>query len=91
VFLKDMSSEAGYRFIVLDTPPVLAVSDARVLAARADGVVLVVRARHTTNNLVVRARNLLESAGANILGIVLNGTGGEDPESTYYHRYYHKA
>lgn len=91
VFLKDMSSEAGYRFIVLDTPPVLAVSDARVLAARADGVVLVVRARHTTNNLVVRARNLLESAGANILGIVLNGTGGEDPESTYYHRYYHKG
>lgn len=90
-FLKEMSSEAGYRFVVLDTPPVLAVSDARVLAARADGVILVVKARHTTNTLVIRARNLLESAGANLLGIVLNGTGVDDPESTYYNRYYHKG
>lgn len=58
--------------VVVDTPPALAVSDARALARSADGVVLVVRAGRTGAALAAEAEGLLRSDGARVLGAVLN-------------------
>jgi len=91
LFLKEMASTAGYRFVLLDAPPVLPVADARVLCSKADGVVMVVRARRTARNLLLRARDILDNSGANLLGIVLNGADNDDQESSYYRNYYGKA
>ncbi|MCC7176532.1 MAG: polysaccharide biosynthesis tyrosine autokinase [Bryobacterales bacterium] len=87
LFLKDMSS--AFRFVILDTPPLLAVADARVLGAQADGVLLVVRARSTSRRLIQRAQMILQNSGVNPLGTVLNCA--EDSSSMYYSRYYEHA
>jgi capsular exopolysaccharide synthesis family protein len=74
--------------IVLDTPPVLAVTDAAVLAREVDGVVLVARGHTTEAEAVRRARDQLALAGARILGVVMNdvGLGWGDPY--FYESYY---
>ncbi|PYM13293.1 MAG: capsular biosynthesis protein, partial [Candidatus Rokuibacteriota bacterium] len=61
-----------YRWVVIDSPPVLPVSDAAVLAPIVDGVLLVVRAHATPVEAVQVARDRLEFLGAKILGVVLN-------------------
>lgn len=58
--------------VIIDTPPVLAVTDAVVLAPRVDGVILVMRAGHTRREPAKQAKTVLEKAKANIVGIVLN-------------------
>lgn len=70
-FLRD--STDGAELLVLDAPPVLPVADAGVLAARVDGVILVVQIRRTSHEAAVSARRHLESLGARILGVVVNG------------------
>jgi len=61
-----------FPWIVIDSPPVLAVADAAVLASLADGVLLVVRANATPIEAVQVARDRLEALGAHMLGVVLN-------------------
>jgi succinoglycan biosynthesis transport protein ExoP len=58
--------------IVVDTPPVLMVTDATVLSSLVDGVILIARSRVTARAALIRAHRILEGAGANILGCVLN-------------------
>jgi capsular exopolysaccharide synthesis family protein len=60
--------------IMVDSPPVTAVADASILAPRADGVVLVLDARHTRREQARRAKEQLERVNAHILGVVLNNT-----------------
>jgi capsular exopolysaccharide synthesis family protein len=76
--------------VVLDTPPTLVVADANVLAARADGVLLIVNTGHTRRAAVQRAAEGLRQVGANLLGGVLNmvDTGG-GRSAYYYHSYYY--
>lgn len=71
VELLDRAAER-YHWIVIDSPPVLAASDAAVLASSVDGVLLVVRAHATPVDAVQLARERLEALGARILGVVLN-------------------
>ena len=75
------------RAIVVDTPPVLVISDARALASVADGTVLVVRAGKTDPNDALEAKNLLVGDGARLLGTVLNWwdpqRNGQDAYSRY--------
>jgi capsular exopolysaccharide synthesis family protein len=59
--------------VIIDTPPLLAVSDAVVLAPRVDGVMLVLQAGKTRREHAKQARAILEKAKANIVGVVLNG------------------
>ncbi|HEY8498005.1 MAG TPA: CpsD/CapB family tyrosine-protein kinase [Limnochordales bacterium] len=73
--------------VLLDTPPVVALSDAALLAARSDGVLLVVSAHQTPRDVVVAARRQLEQVGARILGVVLNRV--RPTESGRYHYYYY--
>src|SRR5690606_15016137 len=57
--------------LILDAPPVLAVSDARTLAGIVDGTILVVRAGVTNPEEAIDAKALLESDGARLLGVVV--------------------
>jgi Mrp family chromosome partitioning ATPase len=61
-----------YDHIVIDTPPVLPFADAMVLAARADGVILVARSGMSRAAALLRAREVLARSGARLLGVVLN-------------------
>jgi capsular exopolysaccharide synthesis family protein len=84
-FLKAAAS--GYGIVIVDAPPLLPVADARILGMSADGVVLVVRANRTGKDLIRRAWKQLDGAGANVLGMVLNGwepVGAELSTYTYY-------
>ena len=58
--------------MLIDSPPVVAVADARILSRLADVIVLVVRAGHTTRESATMALNVLEADGVPVLGTVLN-------------------
>jgi non-specific protein-tyrosine kinase len=58
--------------VLFDTPPVIAVTDAAVLATRVDGVLLVLQAGQTRRDRAREARQKLEKVKANIIGVVLN-------------------
>jgi capsular exopolysaccharide synthesis family protein len=67
------SLKRRYSYVVIDTPEATTTSDASLLGAIADGVVLVVRQNTTPRQYVEQAYNMLESLGANVLGTVLTG------------------
>ncbi|TWU47517.1 Tyrosine-protein kinase YwqD [Rubripirellula tenax] len=64
-----------FDMIIVDTPPLLAVSDPANLASRVDGVLLVVRLRKNIKPAVAQASRMLETLEANVLGIIVNGVG----------------
>jgi capsular exopolysaccharide synthesis family protein len=68
--IEALKTEA--EFILFDSPPIIAVSDAAVLARRLDGVLLLVSAGKTKRDQAVKAKTQLEKVGANIIGVVLN-------------------
>jgi capsular exopolysaccharide synthesis family protein len=76
-----------YDIIVIDTPPVLAVSDPSVVAAIADGVVVTMRLRRNVRPLASRTFALLESVSANVLGVVVNGVSTEAAYGGYGYSY----
>ncbi len=63
--------------IIIDTPPLLAVSDPGAVAAIVDGVVLTMRLRRNVKPLATRATKILESVDARLLGVVVNGVSSE--------------
>ncbi|HXM22082.1 MAG TPA: polysaccharide biosynthesis tyrosine autokinase [Terriglobales bacterium] len=79
-----------FRYIIIDTPPVLAVTDAVVCARIADAVVLVARSEKTGRQSLVRARDLLKKARANIAGVVVNDLSFDSVEYRQYYGYYGK-
>ena len=78
--------------IVLDSPPVLPVTDAVLLAHLADAVVLVMNGNKSPRDLVRRARDQLAQVGANVVGVVVNNAG-PDWDSAYLYDYdrYHQT
>lgn len=77
----------AFKFVVVDTPPVLTVSDSQLLCKWVDAVVLVVRSGMTPRDLVAQARAKLLRAGANLVGAAINGADLKNPEYLYYSRY----
>ncbi len=69
---------ATYDFVIIDTPPVLAVTDPASVAARADGVIMALRLSKRSRTLAKRAVEQLQTVGANILGVVVNGVESVD-------------
>jgi capsular exopolysaccharide synthesis family protein len=63
--------------IVIDTPPLLAVSDPGAVAGIVDGVLMTMRLRRNVKPLAERAKAILDSVGANLLGVVINGVSSE--------------
>jgi capsular exopolysaccharide synthesis family protein len=76
--------------VVLDTPPLLPVTDAAVAAAQADGALLVVRHGKTSRNQITQSLESLEAVGARTLGTVLNmvPTRGADKHASFGYGYY---
>ena len=78
----------NYDFLVIDSPPVMPVSDAVVLSSLADGMIFVVEAQRTPKHLVRTAIAQLGSNQSKILGIVLNRVDIRGPEYREYYHYY---
>ena len=75
----------SYDYVIVDSPPVLAVADAQVLASKTDAVVLVTSSGKTEKEAAKKSKDLLLHAGANIAGVVLNR---KDKRETQYYYYY---
>ena len=75
----------NFDYVILDTPPVQAVTDSQILSTKADGTILVVRAERTKKESVHNAINLLKKVNANIIGTVLNGTDLSRNKYQYYY------
>lgn len=67
-----------FDMIIIDSPPMLAVSDPSNIVRRADGVVMVVRLRKNVKPLVAQSTRMLETLEANVLGVVVNGVGSNE-------------
>ncbi|KFL14867.1 capsular biosynthesis protein [Geobacillus stearothermophilus] len=76
-----------FDLVIFDTPPVLAVTDAQVLANQCDGTVLVIESGGTEIEAAVKAKELLEAANAKLLGVVLNKRKHRDGGHYYYYQY----
>jgi polysaccharide biosynthesis transport protein len=74
-----------YQYIIIDTPPILLVTDTVVLAPEVDGVIVVARHGMTSREALLKTSNLLTVGGANVLGVLLNAI---DKFSDNYYGYY---
>lgn len=75
-----------YDHVIIDSSPVISVTDAVLLSVQADAVLLIVRSGQTTSAHVRRTRSLLQSVKASLLGIVVNAADLTSPD--YYYYYY---
>jgi polysaccharide biosynthesis transport protein len=77
-----------YKFVVIDSPPIMAATDAVILSALTDGVVLVVWSNETPKEAFSRTRDLLAAVKGRLLGVVLNAVDSGAPDYYYSYRYY---
>ena len=90
--MRDLISELKqhYDFIFFDSPPVMGVSDASILASEVDMTLQVIQYRRYPQPMNIRAKQLIEKVGGNLVGIVLNNINMSQDESYYYYSgYYH--
>jgi polysaccharide biosynthesis transport protein len=77
-----------FKFVVIDSPPIMAATDAVILSVQTDGVLLVVRSGETPKEAFTRTRDLLISVKCHLLGVVLNAVDASAPDYYYSYRYY---
>lgn len=77
-----------YKFVVIDSPPIMAATDAVIISVKTDGVLLVVRSGETPKEAFTRTRDLLASVKCRLLGVVLNAVDSNAPDYYYSYRYY---
>ena len=90
--MKEMISELKqrYDFIFFDSPPILGVSDASILASEVDMVMQVIQYRRYPQLMTIRAKQMIEKVGGNFVGMVLNNINMSQDEGYYYYSgYYH--
>lgn len=73
-----------FDFVIIDTPPLLAVTDACPIAARVDGVILCIRIKKNVRVSAERATEMLANLGANCIGLVVNGVGAQSGYGSQY-------
>ncbi|HWD93001.1 MAG TPA: polysaccharide biosynthesis tyrosine autokinase [Verrucomicrobiae bacterium] len=79
-----------YDFVFFDSPPIMGVSDASILASEVDMTLQVIQYRRYPQPMNIRAKQMIEKVGGNLLGIVLNNINMSQDESYYYYSgYYH--
>ncbi len=76
-----------YDYVLLDSPPILGVTDAAILASEADGVLLVVQYRKYPKIISLRAKRMIENAGGHLMGAVLNNINIMRDDYYYYYHY----
>ncbi|MFD0961654.1 CpsD/CapB family tyrosine-protein kinase [Paenibacillus chungangensis] len=76
-----------YDIVLIDTPPLLAVTDAQIVATKCDGVIMVVNQGKVKRDIAKRAIQNLENVNARILGVVLNNVKRRASEEAYYYYY----
>jgi tyrosine-protein kinase Etk/Wzc len=81
--------EARYDQIIIDSPPLLAVTDAAILAVHADGFVMVLRSGETEQRAAERSVEQLRRLGVRVFGAVLNEVSATSPDESYYLQYYY--
>jgi tyrosine-protein kinase Etk/Wzc len=81
--------EGRYDQIIIDSPPVLAVTDAAILAVHTDGAVLVLRSGETEQRAAERSVDQLRRLGVRVFGAVLNEVSAANPDESYYLQYYY--
>jgi len=88
-YMRSLIREAAkeYKFVVLDSPPLLNLSDSRILATLVDGVILVVGGGTTPRELVQRAYLSAVDAGSHVIGATINFA---DVRNDYYYSGYHQ-
>jgi len=90
--MKDLIHELKqrYDFVFFDSPPIMGVSDASILASEVDMSVQVIQYRRYPQPMNIRAKQMVEKVGGNLVGIVLNNINMSQDESYYYYSgYYH--
>src|SRR5438045_7273512 len=90
--MRDLITELKqrYDFVFFDSPPIMGVSDASILASEVDMTLQVIQYRRYPQPMNVRAKQLIEKVGGNLVGIVLNNINMSQDESYYYYSgYYH--
>lgn len=91
--MEDLLSAArsDFDFVILDTPPVLAVTDASVLGRLVDAAILIIRYNASPKQVVRRCIDLLERSGTHLLGVAVNAVDFAAPEyADYYGRKYYE-
>ena len=83
------SLKTKYDLIIFDTPPLVGISDSSVIAKEMDGVLLVVQYRKYPRDMIIRAKQMLDTLGVPQVGVVLNNINVmRDDYYYYYHSYY---
>ena len=81
--------EGRYDQVIIDSPPVLAVTDAAILAGHTDGVVIVLRSGETEQRAAERSVDQLRRLGVRVFGAVLNAVSTASSDESYYLQYYY--
>ena len=90
--MKNFIAEARkrYDYVFFDSPPIMGVSDASILASEVDMAILVIQYRKYPQAMTVRAKQMVEKVGGNLLGVVLNNINiSQDSYYYYYSGYYY--
>ncbi|MBJ7899885.1 MAG: polysaccharide biosynthesis tyrosine autokinase [Cyanobacteria bacterium RI_101] len=83
--------ESEFDLVVVDAPPLLGITDTKLLARQADGMLLVVRMDKTNRDLIKQVANEMQIANIPIIGVVANGANHANSKYNYYYKYYRRA
>lgn len=89
---KDLMTglEEYFDIIIIDTPPVLAVTDAVIMSTVVDGTIIVTNVETNNKHHLLKAKEVLVTSDANLLGVVLNNVEKSAKDDYYYYEYYGK-
>jgi capsular exopolysaccharide synthesis family protein len=79
-----------YDFVFFDAPPLLGVSDASILASEMDMVIQVIQYRRYPTPMTLRAKQMIQKVGGNLMGLVLNNINMSQDENYYYYSGYYE-
>lgn len=85
--MKDLIKELKqrYDYVFFDSPPIMGVSDASILASEVDMAIQVIQYRRYPQPMTIRAKQMIQKVGGNLMGIVLNNINVSQDESYYYY------
>lgn len=76
-----------YDMVIVDSPPILAVTDGQLLSKLVDGTILVTNVESNNRDSLTHAKDLLQKADANLIGVVLNNKKQKNAKDSYYYYY----